>query len=204
MLPDMGKRMQIAELDEPSAPSNTIVRPKISLADWVKLQNYIVGIAPEKLPETPRAKQYDLTLFTPKEISLDHENGALLTYLDYDEQTNELYFGDISGTLSSYDFDTKRIYQAYQGETPITWYNRMPEFEFFTEVGILDPSELSHGKIFVEKEKKRNALSASFHRPVHSLVEDLNGDGTLEMVVSEFGKRNGKAIAYGTARFFGF
>ena len=52
---------------------------------------------------------------------------------------------------------------------------------YITDVGILDPSELSSGKIFRVQDDKLEALPEVFHRPVNNLVADFDGDGIDEL-----------------------
>jgi len=192
VLPDMASRMDIEEMYDGSNASKTAFRPKIKLTDWIALENYIVSMAPEKLPETPIAAQEKLASFNPRILQMSDTNGAFFTYLEYDSITGTAVLGDISGQVNRYDFESNRAEAIYQGKTPVTWYNRKDSLEFIAEVGILDPSELEQGKIVMKQEKDTIGLTNAFHRPVHNLVEDLNGNGRLEMVVSEFGNETGR------------
>lgn len=192
VLPDMVSRMDIEEMyNDPEAVKSTF-RPKIKLADWIALKDYIVALAPEQLPETPLAVRELLSDFEPRTLQLDDQNGAFYTYLEYDSDQNTLLAGDISGKLIAHDFESEARSTIFQGKTPITWYNKKTTTEFISEVGILDPSQLSRGKIVLKQGQDTVSLENTFHRPVHNLVEDLNGDGNLEMVVSEFGDETGR------------
>ncbi len=192
VLPDMASRMEIEEMYQDPNEVKPGFRPKIKLADWLSLQNYIVELAPERLEPSPVPKQDSLGLFNPKTVSLDGQNGALITYLEWNTAHNRLFYGDISGKLAAYDYPSNSSHKTFQGQTPITWYNSKDSVQMVTEVGILDPSELEQGKMTVIKDVDTLALSNPFHRPVHTLMEDLNGDGNLELVVSEFGNETGQ------------
>ncbi len=192
VLPDMAARMQIEELYNDPSTVQEGFRPKIKLADWVALEEYILNLAPEELPETPRPTTKAITGFKEKPLEVDNENGAFYTYLAMDTTSRNLLVGNIQGQLFSYDVATGSSTQKYQGTTPITWYSKQKNEEFITEVGILDPSELERGKIVKKVEGDTLSIAPLFHRPVHTLVEDLNKDGNLEMVVSEFGNEKGQ------------
>ena len=192
VLPDMLSRMKIAEMYEDPVQMKADFRPEIKLADWLALKKYISSLAPEELRQTPLPQQKILSNFITKKLRLDKEGGGGYTFFDYKEVENVLIVGKLDGSLKRHNFQTGTTAQIYQGETPITWYNRNNQFEIITEVGILDPSELVHGKVVLKEGNDTVALSNSFHRPVHNLVEDLNGDGVEEMVVSEFGNEKGK------------
>ena len=192
ILPDMVARMDIEEMYQEPGQEKIGFRPQIKLADWTALENYIVSLAPTQLPNTPLPKQEILAGFRPLELQLDDQNGALYTFLVYEEGKNTMTVGDISGKVKRYDFTSKTISEVYTGTTPVTWYNDMGAMAFITEVGILDPSELARGKIVVKKASDTIALKNTLHRPIHNLVQDLNNDGNLEMVVSEFGNESGR------------
>jgi len=192
ILPDMLSRMDIEEMQRGTKKQATEYRPKIKLADWIALKNYILSLAPEKLPQTPLPPKGVLSDFNPKTLQLDDENGALYTFLDYQPKINSMVIGDVNGGLNRYHFQTGAMEQLYQGKTPITWFNDKGSTEFITDVGILDPSELEQGKVIIKREKDTTPLKTNFHRPVHNLVEDLNGDGEYEMVVAEFGHATGR------------
>lgn len=192
VLPDMASRMEIEEMYQDPNEVRTGFRPKIKLQDWVLLESYIVQMAPEHL-ETNKAMELEfLESFEPRTMALDNQNGGLITYLESAKDGTELFFGDISGNLRFYDFKNESVEQLYSGKTPITWYNRKDSLEVITEVGILDPSELERGKLIVKKMEDTLSLDNKFHRPVHTLLEDLNGNGKNELVTSEFGNETGR------------
>ena len=192
VLPDMVGRMQIEEMYQNPNHKTTGVRPKIKLGDWISLKNYIISMAPEELPSTPTPKAEVLSGFRTQAFALDTNNGSLNTLLRYDLDENKVLLGDVYGTLRQFDFMTGNIDTLYQGETPITDHHKVGGKEIITEVGILDPSELAKGTITVKENNDTLRLPDTFHRPVHNLIMDLNGDGSLEMVVSEFGNETGR------------
>ena len=192
VLPDMASRMEIEEMYNDPNEVTSGVRPKIKLQDWLDLQNYIVHMAPEKLEVNKIPKSDRLRLFKPKEMALDDQNGALITYLEFVNNGTDLFYGDISGILRAYSFNNEKSKHIYNGTTPITWYNSKDSLEVFTEVGILDPSEKEQGKLITKVAEDTMVLENTFHRPVHTLVEDLNHDGENELVVSEFGDKTGR------------
>jgi len=192
ILPDMASRMEIEEMYQD--PNQVIhgIRPKIKLNDWMSLQNYIVSLAPEKLASNIISKWDTISLFKQKPLTLDSQNGALITFLEFHTENNELFYGTVSGTLSSYNFKNNENSVKYQMQTPVTWFNKTKDIDYITEVGILDPSELEKGSLLKVADTDTLLIPEQFHRPVHNLVKDLNGDGIKEMVISEFGNETGK------------
>jgi len=191
VLPDMAARLDIEELYDNPILDSTEFRPKIKLADWLALQQYIISNAPDSLPQNALPKVEILSSFIPSPLALDEENGALVSFLQMEDKGNGLWVGDIEGRLSRYDFATKEANSIYKGNTPVTWYNAVSDVGFVTEVGILDPSELSQGSIIRKNGPDTVVVASGLHRPVHNLVQDLNNDGHLEMVISEFGNASG-------------
>ena len=191
VLPDMVSRMKVEEIYE-IPNEDQIARPKIKLKDWSNLQNYIIGLAPTNLKKNVKPKIEPLALFSQKPIALDNQNGALITYLGFNNTDSKLYYGTVVGELNSYNFVDKKVIKKHQLQTPVTWYNKTKQTEYITEVGILDPSELEKGNIVRISSLDTISLTEKFHRPVHNLVKDLNEDGNLEMVVSEFGNETGR------------
>ena len=192
VLPDMVSRMDIEEMHQDPSQVLSGFRPKIKLKDWVQLENYIVQMAPENLEANPMPKSEPLQLFQARLKALDEQNGALISYLQASPIGDVLFYGDIQGNLSTYDPNNGHSEMLFEGKTPITWYDQKGSMEVVTQVGILDPSELEQGKLVLKKDKDTFGIKQSFHRPVHTLMEDLNGDGKIEMVVSEFGNETGR------------
>ncbi|MEX0361502.1 MAG: FG-GAP repeat domain-containing protein, partial [Allomuricauda sp.] len=192
VLPDMLSRMEIEEMHRDPFQVQSGFRPKIKLADWILLENYIVEMAPEELEPNKITPSEFLASFEPTTIALDKKNGALISYLEASENGNQIFYGDIEGKLNAYDFQSHNIDTLFNGSTPITWYNWSDSLEIITDVGILDPSEQEHGKLISKTNGEVHPINHVLHRPVHTLMEDLDGDGKVEMVVSEFGDETGK------------
>ncbi len=188
----MMERMEVEGLYQEENLVQNGFRPKISLSDWAKLENYILSNAPEYL-ETIQVPHADtLKLFKPEPFSVDGQNGAMVTYLEFLGDGNQLFYGDLSGNLGIFNFSEGRASQIYQGTSPITWYSKKDSTEIITEVGIIRPSEREEGKLIHRVGGDTFTLENIFHRPVHTLVDDLNGNGKNEIVVSEFGNDSGK------------
>ena len=174
-----------------NAPKNGF-RPKITLQEWVQLENYIVSNAPEYLEPIPIPQADTIKQFKGTTYSLDDTNGAMVTYLEFLDKDNEIYYGDLSGNLGVFNFSEKKTTSIYQGKSPITWYDKKDSMEIISEVGIIRPSELVQGKMIQKKGDETLAMDHNFHRPVHTLLEDLNEDGIKELIVSEFGNESGQ------------
>ncbi len=192
VLPAMVERMEVEGMYQDPYVKKTGFRPKITLKEWAQLETYILSNAPEYL-ETIKVPQADtLELFKPKTYAVDAENGSMITYLEFKNKENQVFYGDLAGNLGSFDYTEENFTHIYQGKTPVTWYNKKDSVEIFTEVGIIRPSELVKGKLIRRTGEDTLSINHNFHRPVHTLLEDLNNDGNNEIIVSEFGNESGQ------------
>tara|TARA_E500000318_G_scaffold77225_1_gene71969 strand:- start:2093 stop:3583 length:1491 start_codon:yes stop_codon:yes gene_type:complete len=192
VLPAMLERMDVEGLYQDPVAGPTGFRPKITINEWAQLEHYIVSNAPKTLKPIQVPKADTLKLFTPKPFAVDAQNGAMITYLQFVDSLNQVYFGDLTGNLGFFNFDKENSEQLYQGKTPVTWYSKKDSVEIISEVGIIRPSELEKGKIIRRIGQDTLSIDQNFHRPVHTLLEDLNDDGKNEIVVSEFGNQSGR------------
>lgn len=192
VLPAMLARMDVEGLNAGENSSATGFRPKLTFQEWVQIQTYVISNAPEHLETIDVPYADTLSQFSAKPYAVDGQNGGMITYLEFLGDSNLVHYGDLTGTLGSFDFEKESSEQIYQGKTPITWYSKRDSMEIISEVGIIRPSELEKGKILRKIGTDTLAIDQSFHRPVHTLLEDLNGNGKNEIVVSEFGNESGR------------
>lgn len=169
------------------------LRPIISNEDWQLLKNYIIDNAPDSLISTE--KKYDtfeLTQFTSESISLDSKKGSFITFLEYNNKIKKLFIGDMFGSISQFNFSNKKHTQIEQFNNAVVAYSKRSTKNYATTIGNLNPSEIASGRIFSTTEKNIKTIPLVLHRPVHSLVTDLNKNGNDEIIVSEFGHLTGK------------
>jgi hypothetical protein len=201
VLPEMGARMGIKEGDfkpykgmgfeEMEIIHNSAVYPfipSLNQADWKILKEYIINNAPDSLPKIKVPVNAGVQKrFRPHPISLDTLPGSFITFLKYQSEGNRIWAGDIGGNLVEYRFNTAESQTIGRTENAIVDYSERDSVSYITDIGILNPSELSSGKIIANAANTQVALPHILHRPVNNLVVDLNNDGSDEMVVSEFG-----------------
>jgi hypothetical protein len=206
ILPDMAARMGIKDsLYNPfkGLPFNEIeaihktgiypIRPTISKENWSLLKAYILSQAPDSLLASSGNKNSnELSQFIPNPILLDSIKGTFITYLEYNKNQEELYVGDLKGNLSVYDPVNKNLVKIEQFNSAVVSYTNNDSISYTTAIGKLGPSELSSGRVFITNKKNTSAILQTFHRPVHTLVYDLNNNGKQELVISEFGNLTGK------------
>jgi hypothetical protein len=206
ILPEMGARMGIRDstfnpfeglaFNQKDAINQTGIYPiipTISKKDWQLIKNYIVSQAPDFLPSIDNSQiSNELSQFSPKPISLDNVEGSTYTFLQYNDIQEKLLTGDLSGNLFKYDFSDNKISSMGNFGSAVVDYTKKENIEYITAIGYLNPSEISTGKIFIAKDNEVKVIPTVFHRPVNTLVDDLNEDGKSELVVSEFGDLSGQ------------
>ena len=167
--------------------------PILNDQDWATLKEYILERAPDSLPPTEYIGELKKqTSFKTRTFSLDEKPGSFYTFLKYVENGNKMWAGDISGQLIEHEFKTGKTSIKHKVENAIVDYIEKDTVSYITDIGILNPSELSTGKIVAAYKDDYVTIPDTLHRPVNNLVVDLNEDGIDEMVVSEFGHLTGQ------------
>lgn len=205
VLPEMAARMGIKEegynplKDYTFREMGAVIKSGIysqkrllSDKDWQRIKHYVLKQAPEKLQQSiPYEKREPLSAFKPRPISLDSVKGANFIFMRYEAEREKLHLADIRGNILEYDYQKQQPDLLEQIRRPISDYTRLDSVAYATSIGYLNPSELSSGSIIRIRDGVKKEFYQVLHRPVHSLLEDMNGDGTPELIVSEFGHFTG-------------
>ena len=164
----------------------------ISGENWEKIKAYILYRAPETLePDTPDSLPLKpLTLFSAEMIRVDDVAGAHTTFLDYDAQQQHFVAGDYYGQFRTIRPGGAEVFNRVN--SPATWWTKATDGNYATDVGILAPSELSKGNLTKFSAGKSERVWQNLHRPVFTLVKDLDGDGTEEILICEYGNFSGE------------
>jgi len=168
------------------------VRPTISDDDWALLHDYIISMAPDSLASLTTKKPKPLQKFKARTIDIDRMLSSRYTFLDYDERSSNLLLGNMSGNLLAYDFVTDTTVVKHLFSNPIVDFHQTDSVAFTTLIGKLSPTQLNSGSIIRTQKNKGLGIASNLHRPVHTVVEDLNADGKKELVVAEFGHLTGQ------------
>ena len=168
------------------------LRPLISKKDWEDLSDYIISMAPDSLTGDTRLKpKQELIQFKATPMDVDGGKGTFVSFLDYDEDNDSIITAHLDGIIRKIDPGTSNITQSFHTGETVTSYIEREKYSYLTVVGYLNPSEIPRGYLQIQDGKTSTILPDTLHRPVHTLVEDLNGDGTDEIVVCEFGHLTG-------------
>lgn len=205
ILPEMGARMGIREEGfDPMQDLNFTEQaeilklgiypdmPIIKQEDWELLKNHILAMAPDSLPSNNEIFPFLASKpFHVKSMALDGREGSFFTHLNFDKASGELLLGDIQGSLLEYDFKNDTVVPMGRFGSALVDFDRAGSISFATTIGSLQPTELSTGAIYQIMGKESKRLPFSFHRPTNLVAEDLNGDGTTELVLTEYGNLMG-------------
>ncbi len=210
VLPIMGARMGIiypgydplrglSEEEKAIVNKNHIIpeQPVLSNQDWAKLVNYVISNAPDsvKIDEKRFTRNNLLKQFTRKDIPLDEQTPSLITGLKYNSETNTLWIGNFYNKVLNWNYE-KGITKTIETKSPVVDFNFDKQSTYFTEIGKLYPTELSLGSYNQYQNEVTQPLITEIHRPVHSEIKDLNGDGIPEVVVCNFGNKTGSLSFY--------
>ena len=205
ILPDMGARMGIREngynpmaglpYEEMEAVIKTGIyplTPTIDPEDWQLLKEYILERAPDSLPRiVMTSNSEEIRQFKPRLVSFDGGRKRSYAYLQYKPDQQEVVLSDMRGELMTYSHG-KGLEVIGRFPSLVVAYEPSGERTFVTTIGNIHPSALSAGQAFEISGQDTLELGHSLHRPVHTLAEDLNGDGVEELVISEFGDLTGE------------
>lgn len=165
-------------------------QPLISIEEYTQLHQYLLANAPEKLEEgiRPAVKQ-PTQLFEEESISLDQKAGSDISMIQYDPLYHEFKIGTIGGLLIRLGDETRdTVAKTY---SPVVSWDYLGDEEVIAEIGILPPSQIREGTLGLRKGDNIIPFANTLHRPVDFHVADLDGNGTEEIVVCEYGDYTG-------------
>ena len=207
VLPNMGRRLGILSLQDPfkefSAADIPIIKkanifpdnPLIPGDKWKKIVDYYNQTAPDSLPPItyPEGVEDHLNNFKAHFIRYSRQKISLVTYTGYNPFNNLIYIGDYRKNLVMLNNQGKEVNRITL-PSPVICVNFLDKNQsLVTCVGILNPNEQSLGRIYeVDNQRDTSLIIQGLQRPVYTEATDLNQDGRIDLVVSEFGNQTGK------------
>ncbi|MFA6086248.1 FG-GAP repeat domain-containing protein [Mucilaginibacter sp.] len=165
-------------------------KPMLTQKQWDMLQKYVISNAPDSvlLDETRLTRNSNLTQFERADIRVDEQLPSLITGLKFNTETNTLWIGSYFNKVLTWK-PRIGVIEVIRTQSPVVDFSFYQNSTYFTQVGKLYPTELSIGAI--TKYNDSSTLIGSLHRPVNTVVDDLDNDGVPEMVVCNFGNKTG-------------
>lgn len=200
VLPEMAKRMGIINpedkaykySEEEKLNNGYLETPLLDSLEWKEIRDYILKIAPDRVPNTPirKGRGTALTQFNSflKVLDNDKPSGGIVN-IKLDDVTNKLLISNIYGQLFEWN-NPSQIESTLK--SPIASSILKDDTLYLTEIGIMNPSEIAQGVIYRVDSDTITPLFKDLHRPVYSEINDLNEDGEKEIIICEFGHLTGE------------
>ncbi len=168
----------------------------ISEEKWQTLVAWYVANAPATSPiDSARLlRNQPLTQFSVQRLPLGKTVGAQVAAIAYDTTRQELWVAE-PDKLYRWNW-TKGLIRNYDLPGTVVDVTFSRSRCLLTEIGTLLPAETAKGALFSLANDSLTTLHSGLHRPVYSLVADLNDDGTEEWLIAEYGHRSGALSIY--------
>jgi hypothetical protein len=168
---------------------------KLEKQDWIEIQRYYLENSPFILSPSPSKKKIQPSSLFHKSTLLDSVPGAkpFVTKIKYHQESNVLYIGDNFGDVHEFDH-TRYRRTVHIDDTPIDInIDEQDHGLHVLGIGNFVPSDEKTGQLIkIDKKNNQKIVIDSLERPVHFTMEDFNGDGKREYLISCFGSTSGK------------
>lgn len=174
--------------------------PIISDSSWVKIQSFILREAPDTLP-LPQTSTLPVTTLFKSSLEKTSLGGfPMVCMLDYDEQYQRLYLGDINGLVQELDQDLE-VTNFTKMPNPIVKTIRNPQSDelYMLDIGFIDSKDLQYGAVGttdLATFSQRTLLFEELPRPVDMAIHDLNDDQQEDIIICGFGNQVGRLSWY--------
>jgi hypothetical protein len=168
--------------------------PAISKEDWEKIKSYYLASAPEELPQVKNKtipKTLSLFEVVKSPVKFSPPSSTLAKF----NQDGEVYFSDAhTQKLIQLDPNLNLIKAGNVSEGAVC-IDEIDSELWITVMGSFSPSDAPKGFVLnlpENQDKRALKVADELRRPVHTSIDDLNNDGKVDLVVSEFGKWTGR------------
>lgn len=167
--------------------------PLIAAEDWESIKEYVLALAPERLPiDSSRAERNkSLAQFAADTVSLDSKGGSLVTSLNFDAAYRRLHVTDANGMIWNWQHGGITTSEVQSGAS-IVDFERVHRAALVTDIGQMHPTDMSLGSLWRRDSSSLQLIAGQLRRPVFTKAADLNGDGTDEILVCEYGNYIGQ------------
>lgn len=168
-------------------------KPIIDSITWWEIHNYITSLAPNSIPVdlTRKTRNKYLTQFSTRIVDIPELIVPIITHIQFDTLKHQFTIGDATG--STYQWTNSNATAVTEKfNSALTSYHQKQNNLYTTEIGILNPSEISAGLISKTSLGITDTIAKELHRPVFTEIVDLNDDDVNELLICEFGHLTGQ------------
>ena len=203
ILPDMGARLgmdtgfdplegwSFNEQAEILKSGAYLSKSSLTPEAWETIKAYVLREAPDSMPSRPSKDLPQLSGFEEVPIQLDSSYVSNITYLEFHPDPGLVEIGTMAGqsmTLGPGRSVQKRPLRIPSGVVDSEPYHGAT---LLTAIGKFTPTELDMGQLVLVDDTSTAPLGPPLHRPVHTDITDLDGDGREEFLVCEYGNLQG-------------
>ncbi|MEP7230210.1 MAG: VCBS repeat-containing protein [Ginsengibacter sp.] len=194
---------QITQEEKAIEDANHLIpeKPIIADADYELIKQYVLYAAPDTLPYAAERinRNKSITQFIRRNLPLDPSAPSMITGIKYNPANKLLWISNMYNQVFTWQWGKGLlpVDKVNSVVVDFTFYNHNI---YFTEIGSLMPTELSTGSFASFGTGEARPLLDNLHRPVCSLMEDLDNDGIPEIIVGNFGKNLGSLSLFKKAK----
>jgi hypothetical protein len=179
-------------------PDKPLVTPK----EWADIRSYFTSSAPVKLkqPETGPESTLSSDQFITIPIKIGDQNIPGISLLEYDPFRRSLFIGDARNLLVQLDSTLSEQNSWRLTAPPADICFPAGTAPRLLMVGSIAPTEKRNGVLFDltpgNDTEIPNPPIVGMARPVHISLGDVDGDGTQDAVIAEFGHHSGQLTLF--------
>lgn len=170
--------------------------PQIDSATWNKLYEYILSCACDSISvDTSRSGRLSLlNRFSSESIALEGNEGySFVSIVKFDARKQQFIVGDAySGDVIKWPEGSSILDGNTSFYSPVVSYHNANEISYVCEIGEFLPSDRANGTLYKIEKGKIDTVFDQLYRPTFIDVADFNNDGVEEIIICEFGKRDGQ------------
>lgn len=176
-------------------------KPIVSEADYELIKQYVLNAAPDTLAYAAKRinRNKPISQFIRRNLPLDPSAPSMITGIKYNPASKVLWISNMYNQVFNWQWGKGLLSgeNVNSAVVDFTFYNNKT---YFTSIGSLMPTELSTGSFTSSGKSATQPVLDNLHRPVCSLMEDLDNDGIPEIIVGNFGKNLGSLSLFKKAK----
>jgi hypothetical protein len=205
VLPKMRQMMGLVSTDYTNLPGGLLLQklrpfpaqPLVSETDWQAITNFYLATAPASLPAIqPPKVPAEPRPYLQGTRSAWRETAPAVSLIRIDPFAKRLYVADALSRQLLFFGARGQLLGGTQLDKPAVHLLPRTNGLYLTLIGDLYPSDEPEGEVVFYGHPKagqveKKVLLKNLHRPVHTVLTDLNADGREDLAVASFGNNLG-------------